>query len=187
MAWSVISVLAAEVGKTVQTKQKLIPAPQERTAVVRSMERKDQWSITWKAVYLQRNANPLNWIPSVTFGTVKWFAVKVIYVMVTTHNTIGQRSDGHPQWTRFSCLFTPHASRSRLLWDLITVIKSLNFAGNNISFLRESKSEILLLVMKRSCMDLQLGKPGGCLRFWLHVIVLMQLCKLLRLINVFLL
>ena len=100
VAWSVISVLATEVGKTVQTKQKLSPAPQERTAVVRFMERKDQWSITWKAVYLQRNANPLNWIPSVTFGTVKWFAVKVIYVMVTTHNTIGQRSDGHPQCIR---------------------------------------------------------------------------------------
>ena len=77
------------------------------------------------------------------------------------------------------------SSRSRLLWDLITVIKSLNFADNNMPFLRESKSEILLLVMKRSCMDLQLDKPGGCLRFWLHVIVLMQLCKLLRLINVF--
>ena len=106
------------------------------------------------------------------------------------------------QWwsSSMNAIFLPlYASRSRLLWDLITVIKSLNFADNNIPFfLRESKSEILLLgkvltqrlfsfLMKRSCMDLQLGKPGGCLRFWLHVIVLMQLCKLLRLINVFLL
>ena len=49
----------------------------------------------------------------------------------------------HPQYhwpaqlwsSSMNAIFLPlYASRSRLLWDLITVIKSLNFADNNIPF-----------------------------------------------------
>lgn len=62
----------------------------------------------------------------------------------------GDRQQYHwpAQWwssSLYAIFLHLHVSRSRLLWDVIIVIKSLNFANNKIPFLRDSKSDTLLL------------------------------------------